>query len=876
MKCKRCGRENPANVTRCMYCNTPFYGQYSNHNMHQKRKVYNQNGANNKTDNTILGIIIALVIIFVTLVGVSAFKNLAPHRKGFRSSGGGGAILNVNRPSQPSNEAPVSIDGEDPDAEIYSFNTDTYEILVGTTKTVKFTAEIFVNVELEENAVSVVGESGSVLGYMKDTGADGDAVADDGIYTLVTELTSDTRKANSYQAKVKNAVSNAIEIYFYTEITAEDYNICQNVINRVAELNEIESIKQYLAGETNVESHSVLADRDIVQYKMKSGITCVWEKRTISNDDTQIKGVGNSNFDVEPFLDYTPIRNQVSQVNVSRVHADGDVCVIRPFRGTQFRYDDFLDAGNVLANVLDGNVGKFDDGNANTEIFKSFGKYGVVLVDSHGTLSGENPYMLTGSMMKLSQAYSSADWQAERIIVCSSNEDVAGNVAVGAKFFDRYYVDNSLNGSVFYLGTCYSMYNDSIADALIKKGAEVVYGYSRPVTVSYCNQILQELFMNQLVIGMTTARDGFNNSRQTCGNTDPYSDNCELRMKGDDSFVLVQENRQGTIAGSVKDAATSQFISGALVRIYSNGKLIKSLRTNSSGYYSIELPVGEYIIKINHSHYKSAKIVAVVSENITTYIETLLMLDAGLNSGYANGTVTDATTGEKVAGVNIKLRKSWNNKIGTVIKTTITNENGYYEFSHNPGIYTIEYSKEGYITGYKNIIIGIVDFEAQNAVISPEMPDDGNFRIVLSWSNMPRDLDSHLTGPTVEGDRFHLFYKYANTSYRNQHSDYYQLDLDNTDIVSKPNIPETTTIVTQLDGVYRYSVHDYTNRGDANSDAMAQSNATVNVYKGSVLVATYHVPPNVRGTIWTVFELSGDEIKPINKIGNGYENDSQF
>lgn len=886
MNCKRCGKTNPQNAKRCIYCNTPLYNN-------KRLKVNNGNTSENKkkrTDKLILGTIIALVLILVTIVGIYAFQNFVPKKTGFGGGGGGGGAISATsgQPMQPNNNIEISLDGEDPDVEIYSFNTDTYDILVGETKRVTFTAEIFANIELEEDDVSVIDENGTVLGYMNDNGTDGDSVANDGIYTLVTELCSDVRKAFVYKAKAKNTVSNTVDLFFYTNITAEDYRACKTVISKVSELNDAESIKQFLAGNASIETYTVSPQKDIIKYKMKSGIVCVWEEKNNYSNDIKVKGNEKNTYNFEPLLDYTNVRSRVSQAHLTRVNSKGDVCVVRPFRGSQFTYDDFLDAGNILANILDGNMHRFDDANANLDVFKSFDDYGVILIDSHGTLSNifnsawtvvnTDPYLLTGTEFNSIQSLTSADWQAERVVVCSNNDLFGGIfgggiVAVGGKFFDRYYTDNSLKGSMFYLGTCYSMRNDTIADVLIKKGAEVVYGFSEPVSIQYCNEILQELLINQLVLGMTTARAGFDNSRQVCGNIDPYSDNCQLCIKGNDSFRLVADKERGEIVGSVKDATTGEAIKNALIRIYCDGDLVKSLRTNNSGEYNLNLAVGEYIIKVNYGQYKSAKVSATVTDNITTYIETLLMIDAELNSGYANGTITDATTGEAVDGVNIAFRRSWNNKTGVVIQTTSTNENGYYEISYNPGFYTMEYSKDGYITGYKNIIIGIVDFEAQNAVISPEMPDDGNFRIVLSWSSIPKDLDSHLTGPTVDGGRFHLYYKYANTSNRNSNSDYYQLDLDNTDIISRPDIPETTTIITQLDGVYRYSVHDYTNKGQANSEALSQSNATVNVYKGSALVATYHVPPNVKGSIWTVFELSGNEIKPINKMGNGLEND---
>ena len=44
------------------------------------------------------------------------------------------------------------------------------------------------------------------------------------------------------------------------------------------------------------------------------------------------------------------------------------------------------------------------------------------------------------------------------------------------------------------------------------------------------------------------------------------------------------------------------------------------------------------------------------------------------------------------------------------------------------------------------------------------------------------------------------------------------------------------------------------------------SNAQVRVYRGSYLVATLNVPADQGGTLWTVFELDGDTITPINTM----------
>lgn len=46
---------------------------------------------------------------------------------------------------------------------------------------------------------------------------------------------------------------------------------------------------------------------------------------------------------------------------------------------------------------------------------------------------------------------------------------------------------------------------------------------------------------------------------------------------------------------------------------------------------------------------------------------------------------------------------------------------------------------------------------------------------------------------------------------------------------------------------------------------MSRSNAKVTVYKGNECIATYPVP-NKAGTVWTVFDLNGGVITPVNAM----------
>ena len=97
---------------------------------------------------------------------------------------------------------------------------------------------------------------------------------------------------------------------------------------------------------------------------------------------------------------------------------------------------------------------------------------------------------------------------------------------------------------------------------------------------------------------------------------------------------------------------------------------------------------------------------------------------------------------------------------------------------------------------------------------------------------------------------------YVDTNASGQVETFAELDLD--DLSSYG--PETVTIYDQIDGTYRFSVHDYTNRSSESSTALSNSGAQVRIYKGSGLLETFNVPTNMGGTLWTVFEMNGTNI----------------
>ncbi len=148
-------------------------------------------------------------------------------------------------------------------------------------------------------------------------------------------------------------------------------------------------------------------------------------------------------------------------------------------------------------------------------------------------------------------------------------------------------------------------------------------------------------------------------------------------------------------------------------------------------------------------------------------------------------------------------------------------------------------------------------------------------RFVLKWGDTPQDLDAHLIGPNMDGSDYHINYsnKYAYyTSYSNDdlpidaYEDEYSAYLDYDDTTAYG--PEIITVYLGIPGIYRYYVHDFTNKNDPSADALSQSAATVDLYIDGSLVKTYHVPNNHQGIYWNVVNFSissrsSDEIKIV-------------
>ena len=785
---------------------------------------------------------------------------------------GGGAPAQPAQPTQPAPAAPTELPTGNDRFAFLDLYSDIRDVHVGESAPVTFFAEMMSEYLVSDTVNLTSDADGSVIGQLRDDGAAPDLFANDGIFSGTFNLSSDARRNVSYRASCADIASKPVDICYFNDLTQNDFNTANDIIASIQSLGSFGEVSDFLEENIEIEYSIENEETGEITFTTNAGITCVWDSKF---DDGRKGGCAASAEAINAAMIHTA--SMLAQESAAAPSDNKNIAVIRPFRGSQFQYDDFKDCAEIISENLGGAVTVRDDGSADLEFLKTLGDYGIVLFDSHGAkidyvengYTKTDPYLVTGEIARnINDPKYSADVQARRIVIFANS----GHVAVGHKFFDHYYSANAFDNTLFFLGTCYSAYNSSIADSLISKGASVVFGYTDTVSVGYCNATLDEIMTRSMTLNKTTAKQAFDNAVARHGAVDPTNPDCAPAIFGMHDYRIAVGS--GRIAGVITSNASGEPIRRALMQVFdAEGRLVRELRSDeANGSFEIKRPEGVYSITISAYGYLFRRVNEVtVTAGETTYISDSVMLDPE-GGAVAGGYVINTFTGAYVPGAAIRFRPGHDTRTGDYVSVDgavlelTSDENGeFYTDKLKAGYYTAEVMHEDYITAFVNIVSAgeAVD---QALPLTPTIAAD-QIRIVLTWGEVPYDLDSHLAGPTASGSgRFHIAF-YGRT-YSHDGTVYADLDRDDTDSYG----PEQTTVYKKSSGTYSYYVHDFSNKARSDSNAMARSGAKVVVYFGDSF-REFNVPPTAGGTLWHVFDFSFDTgvLTPVNEVS--YHND---
>lgn len=215
--------------------------------------------------------------------------------------------------------------------------------------------------------------------------------------------------------------------------------------------------------------------------------------------------------------------------------------------------------------------------------------------------------------------------------------------------------------------------------------------------------------------------------------------------------------------------------------------------------------------------------------------------------------VTNAYSGQVLANAAVAIGST----------TVFTDATGQAVFSNlTEGAAIVEASAANYESGSRSATLSCATATSLGLSLSPTTGDGAvaasDVRITLAWGENPRDLDSHLTGPSdgnngtaADTNRFHVYFS-------NRTGDVATLDVDDTSGYG----PETITVVPPTGatilrpGIYRYTVHHY-----AGTETIATSGASVTLNLGGSQSREFLPPSDTTGLAgtsndtWTVFEL---------------------
>lgn len=213
-------------------------------------------------------------------------------------------------------------------------------------------------------------------------------------------------------------------------------------------------------------------------------------------------------------------------------------------------------------------------------------------------------------------------------------------------------------------------------------------------------------------------------------------------------------------------------------------------------------------------------------------------------SGFVYGFVSDSSTGEPIKDAVVELKSV----VEGESRAVQTDGGGRYLFPAGFGGWNLNVKKPGFIVFKEEVFIPLAEYPVRVDAHLSSIMRESQYRFVVSWGRTPADLDAHVSGPTPGGGEFHISYRNMKTWGRRHF-----LDRDDTDGYG----PETITLEKLDPGMYRFWIHNYSDKDSPSSTALSWSGAIARLYRESSLLAEVRVPEGFAGTTWNVFEMNG-------------------
>lgn len=295
------------------------------------------------------------------------------------------------------------------------------------------------------------------------------------------------------------------------------------------------------------------------------------------------------------------------------------------------------------------------------------------------------------------------------------------------------------------------------------------------------------------------------------------------------------ETSDGPVTGTITNASGNR-VPGATVQLGTY-----TATTDVDGRYRMEnVLAADYTLTVSAPGY-----LTYTESGVEAYRDRVIDREIrGPNQ--VNGQVVNSQNGQPVAGASVAFYRG-SGSAGTPVELrATTGADGFFSLPDAPDG-TFEMCI--FATGFADYCQTGVTITGGTFSIDPvaiaEVPPAGALRIVLAWGAAPSDLDAHLTGPDGAGGRFHVYYASASAGGAT-------LDRDDTSAYG----PETVTIATPRDGMYRFSVHNFSDQSATGAQGIAASPTRVQVYDETGQVRSYTAPAATSGNTWRVFEMT--------------------